>query len=74
MTEKLLKDTLTNLSRMELPSLINWTSPFSFQGLLGGILHFYYPPTKSEGYSFGVVHASVRATDMDLWAFLVVLR
>ena len=23
-------------------------------------IQFYYPPTKSEGYSFGVVRASVR--------------
>ena len=28
---------LTHLSRMEFPALINWNSPFSFWGLLGGI-------------------------------------
>ena len=40
-----------------------------------------YTPTKSEGYSFGVVRASVRqfrpsvrATDMDLGAVLVLWR
>ena len=32
---------LTNLSRLEFPSLINWTSPFPFKGLLGGIFYFY---------------------------------
>ena len=26
---------------MEFPTVINWTSPFPFSGLLGGILHFY---------------------------------
>ena len=26
---------------MEFPVLVNWTSPFLFQGLLGGIFHFY---------------------------------
>ena len=26
---------------MEFPILINWTSPFPFEGLLGGIFHFY---------------------------------
>ena len=25
---------------MEFPALINWTSPFPFEGLLGGIFHF----------------------------------
>ena len=33
-----------------------------------------YPLMKSEGYSFGAVRGSVRATDMDLGAFLVVWR
>ena len=32
---------LTHLSRMEVPSLINWTSPFPFQGMLGGIFYTY---------------------------------
>ena len=26
---------------MEFPILINWTSPFPFKGLLGGIFRFY---------------------------------
>ena len=26
---------------MEFPTTINWTSPFQFKGLLGGIYHFY---------------------------------
>ena len=30
---------LTHFSRMEFPTVINWTSPFPFQGLSGGILH-----------------------------------
>ena len=32
---------LTHLSGMELPTVINWNSPFLFQGMLGGIFHFY---------------------------------
>ena len=28
---------LTHLRRMEFPSIINWTSPFPFKGLLGGL-------------------------------------
>ena len=32
---------LTHLCQMYLPILINWTSPFSILGLLGGIFHFY---------------------------------
>ena len=32
---------LTQLSRMEFPTLINWTSPFPFSWLLGGIFHFH---------------------------------
>ena len=33
--------TLTHLSRMEFPISINWTSPFTFSWLLGGVFHFY---------------------------------
>ena len=32
---------LTNLSQMEFPTDINWTSPFPILGLLGGIFHLY---------------------------------
>ena len=32
---------LTHLSRREFPTLLNWTSPFSFKGLERGIFHFY---------------------------------
>ena len=32
---------LTYLSLMQFPTLINWTRPFPFKGLLGAILHFY---------------------------------
>ena len=32
---------LTHLSQMEFPRLINWTSLFPFNRLLGGIFHFY---------------------------------
>ena len=32
---------LTHLSRMEFPNLNNWTSPFLFFGLLGGILSLF---------------------------------
>ena len=32
---------LTHLNVIEFPSLINWTSPFTFLGLLGCISHFY---------------------------------
>ena len=35
-----LYSTLTHLSRMEFPSLVKWTSPFSFKGMLGGILFY----------------------------------
>ena len=35
------KVNLTHLTRMELPTLINWTSLFLFQGLVGAIFHFY---------------------------------
>ena len=31
---------LTHLIRMEIPTLINWASPFPFKELLGGIFHF----------------------------------
>ena len=31
---------LTRFSRMEFPTTINWTSPFPFLGLLGGIFRF----------------------------------
>ena len=34
-------DTLTHLSRMEIPTLINWTSAFVLYGLLGDIFHYY---------------------------------
>ena len=33
---------LTYLSRMQFPTLINWASPFSLEGLLGGILHVFF--------------------------------
>ena len=36
-----MRDFLTLLCRMDFPILINWTSPFPFLGLLGGIFHFY---------------------------------
>ena len=29
------------MGRMEFPTVINWSSPFSLKMLLGGILHFY---------------------------------
>ena len=32
---------LTNLSRMEVPILINWTNPFPLCVLFGGIFHLY---------------------------------
>ena len=32
---------VTYLSRMECPTVINWTSPFLFLGLSDGIFHFY---------------------------------
>ena len=32
---------LTHLCRMELPTVMKWTSPFPILGLLGGIFHFY---------------------------------
>ena len=32
--------TLTYLSRMNFPTVINWNSPFLFKGMLGGIFHF----------------------------------
>ena len=32
---------LTHLYRMEFPSIINWSSPFPFQGMMGGIFHFF---------------------------------
>ena len=32
---------LTNLSRVEFPFLINWTSPFPFKGLLGRYFYIY---------------------------------
>ena len=34
---------------MEFPILINWTSPFSFEGLLGGIFHFCNNLQASSG-------------------------
>ena len=34
-------DKFTHLSLMELPSLINWTSLFPFEGLLNGIFHYF---------------------------------
>ena len=43
------KKTLTHLSLMEFPALINWTSPFTFLGLLGGIfiqILIKYPVSK----------------------------
>ena len=33
---------LIHLRRMEFPTSITWTSPFSFSGLLGGIFHFHF--------------------------------
>ena len=36
-----LHTSLTHLSQMEFPTLMNWTSPFPFFGLLGGIFHYY---------------------------------
>ena len=35
------QDTFTHFSHMDFPIPINWTSPFMFLGLLGGIFHFY---------------------------------
>ena len=32
---------LTHYSKMDLPTLISWTSPFQNLGVLGGIFHFY---------------------------------
>ena len=32
---------LTHLSRMEFPTLINWTCLFQLYGLFDGIFHFY---------------------------------
>ena len=32
---------LTHFSRKEFLTVINWTSSFPFEGLLGGIFHFY---------------------------------
>ena len=32
---------MTQLSRVEISTLINWASPFHFKGLLGGIFRFY---------------------------------
>ena len=33
---------LTHLCRMELPTVMNWTSPFPILGLLGGIFLFKF--------------------------------
>ena len=30
-----------HLSRIDLPTIINWNSPFLFKGMLGGIFHIY---------------------------------
>ena len=32
---------LTHLCRIEFPTVINWNSPFLFQGMLDGVFHFY---------------------------------
>ena len=40
-TQITVKLNLTHLSRMEFLTDINWTSPFPFEGFLGGIFHFY---------------------------------
>ena len=36
-----MRTALTHLCRMEFPTVINWSSPFLFQGMFGGIFHFY---------------------------------
>ena len=33
---------LTHLSRMEFTTLINWTSPFTFEGLVGVVFLFVF--------------------------------
>ena len=42
MAEEKREISLTHLSKRELTTYINRTSPFPFKGMLGGILHFIH--------------------------------
>ena len=34
---------------MKFPTVINWTGPFPFKGLLGGMFHFYQSSKVNSG-------------------------
>ena len=55
---------LTHLSRMEFPFLINWTSPISFKGTLGGNLQFYLKLNRT--FCKSTVDILIIRRDLDL--------
>ena len=68
---------LTQLSRMEFPTLINWTSPFLFSGLLGGIFHFHsnLTPFKRNGIShYYQLDQSITILRVVGWYFFIFIQ